>query len=151
MNIRWKQISVRLSQLAVVLCAACSMANRAAAMDLVGYNYTDQYVAAYSVNGYPGANIYPHAGGGGFVCCISVPREWQPGMTVTVKWTEDRNANPVPWKTRVVEVPPYTAKDRGHFAVHFFANDEVTVLVKTKAPGHPDYPYHFYPSEGVRK
>ncbi|MGO4812241.1 DUF3304 domain-containing protein [Cupriavidus sp. 2MCAB6] len=124
-----------------MLGAACAVSRPATAMDLVGYNYTDQYVAAYSVNGYPGPNIYPHSGGGKFVCCISVPGEWQPGMTVTVKWTEDRNANPIPWKNRIVEVPPYMPEDMGRFAVHFFPGDEVKVLVTTKRPGHPDYPY----------
>jgi len=110
-------------------------------MDLVGYNYTDEHVEAFTVNGYPGPNIYPHSGGGKFVCCISVPREWKPGMTVTVKWTDDRNANPIPWKTRVVEVPAYTPEDISRFAVHFFSGGEVKVLVTTKGPGHPDYPY----------
>ena len=150
MGTRMQSVLCRLAVSLAMLGTACAVSSPATAMDLVGYNYTDQYVAAYSVNGSAGANIYPHAGGGGFVCCISVPREWQSGMTVTVRWTGDRNANPIPWKTRVVEVPPYTAKDRGHLAVHFLANDEVTVLVTTKTAGHPEYPYP-YPDEGVKK
>jgi hypothetical protein len=121
--------------------AGCAIQGSAGAMDLAGINYTDQYVALYTVNGYAGANIYPHEGGGGGVCCISVPREWKPGMTVTVKWTSDRNADPIPWKTRVVEVPRYRPEDRGVFAVHFFPNDEVKVLVTSITVGHPNYPF----------
>lgn len=123
------------------LTLGCAAVGQAGAMDIVGYNYTDEVVSAFSVNGYPGPNVYPHGGGGKFVCCISVPREWKPGMTVTVKWTAHRNANPIPWKTRVVDVPRYTPEDISRFAVHFFPGDEVKVLVTTKGPGHPDYPY----------
>ncbi|MGO4812243.1 DUF3304 domain-containing protein [Cupriavidus sp. 2MCAB6] len=148
MNSWPRRIYRSLSLLLAAFGTACTATSHAIAMDLVGYNYTDRYVAAYSVNGYPGANIYPHEGGGKFVCCISVPAEWQPGMTVTVKWSGKRNTNPIPWKTRIVDVPPYTSKDRGHLAVHFFPNDEVKVLVTTKIVGHPDYPYP-YPDEGV--
>ncbi len=71
-------------------------------------------------------------------------------MSVIVKWTDDRNANPVPWKTRVVEVPAYQRKDMGHFAVHFFPHDVVKVLVTTKTAGHPEYPFP-YPDEGAHK
>jgi len=121
--------------------AGCAVQSSAGAMELVGINYTDQYVALYTVNGYAGANILPHSGGGKFVCCISVPREWKPGMTVTVKWTHDRNADPIPWKTQVVEVPQYRPEDRGVFAVHFLPNDEVKVLVTRITVGHPNYPF----------
>jgi len=131
----------------VALGAGFTVMSQASAMDLVGYNYTDEHVEASTVNGYPGPNIYPHGGGGGSVCCISVPREWKQGMTVTVKWTDDRNANPIPWKTRVVEVPRYTPEDIGMFAVHFFPGDVVKVLVTMKFAGHPDYPYPL-PSAG---
>jgi len=123
------------------LGVGCTAMSQAKAMSLVGYNHTDRYIAMYVVNGYPGDDILPHGGGGSFVCCISVPREWKPVTTVTVKWTDDRNANPISWRARVVEVPRYTPEDISRFAVHFFPGDEVKVLVTTKGPGHPDYPY----------
>jgi hypothetical protein len=124
-----------------LVSVGCVVQSSAGAMNLVGINYTDQYVALYTVNGYAGANILPYGGGGGGVCCISVPREWKPGMTVTVNWTSKRNADPIPWKTRVVEVPQYRPEDMGHFAVHFFPGDEVRVLVTMLYPHHPDYPF----------
>jgi len=151
MMMSWgRQALCRFLLLPAAFVVGCAATEKASAMDLVGYNHTDQYIAMYAVNGYPGANIYPHEGGGGFVCCISVPREWKPGMTVTVKWTAKRNANPVPWKTRVVEVPRYTPEDIGMFAVHFFPGDVVKVLVTMKGPGHPEYPYPS-PSDGRKQ
>ena len=127
----------------IVCCLAligCATQSPVGAMDITGINYTDTYVSLFTVNGYPGPNVMPHGGGGKFVCCISVPERWKPGMTVTVRWTDKRNANPVVWKTKVVEVPQYRPEDMGHFAVHFFPNDEVKVLVTMLYPHHPDYP-----------
>jgi len=127
--------------LCLVVLAGCATKSSVGAMDITGINYTDTYVSLFTVNGYPGPNVMPHGGGAGGVCCISVPEVWKPNMTVTVMWTDRRNANPVVWKTKVVEVPQYRPEDMGHFAVHFFPNDEVKVLVTMLYPHHPDYPF----------
>ena len=128
----------------IVCCLAligCATQSPVGAMDITGINYTDTVVEAFAVNGYPGPNVYPHGGGGAFVCCISVPEVWKPGMTVTVRWTDDRNANLVPWKSKVVEIPQYRPDERDIFVVHFFPNDEVKVLVTNMIVGHPNYPF----------
>ncbi|WP_316880979.1 DUF3304 domain-containing protein [Ralstonia wenshanensis] len=125
----------------LLVLVGCAIQSPAGAMDIAGINYTDIYVSLFTVNGYPGPNVMPHGGGGKFVCCISVPEVWKPGMTVTVKWTDKRNANPIPWKTRVVEVPQYSPDERGVFVVHFFPNDEVKVLVTRITVGHQNYPF----------
>ena len=62
-------------------------------------------------------------------------------MTVTVRWTDDRNANLVPWKSKVVEIPQYRPDERDIFVVYFFPNDEVKVLVTNMIVGHPNYPF----------
>jgi hypothetical protein len=61
-------------------------------------------------------------------------------MKVTVRWTDDDRV-PDSWKERVVDVPEYTKQDMGAFAVHFYPDDTVKVLVTSKIVGHPDYPY----------
>jgi len=135
-------IFTRLRQyIGLLALVGCAIQSPAGAMDISGINYTDTYVSLFTVNGYPGPNVMPHSGGGGFVCCISVPEVWKPGMTVTVKWTDRRNADPIPWKTKVVEVPQYRSDERGVFVVHFFPNDEVKVLVTRITVGHPNYPF----------
>lgn len=139
-----KIISSILNRLHQCICllalAGCVTQSHAVAADISGINYTDIYVSLFTVNGYPGPNVMPYRDGGG-ACCISVPEKWKPGMTVTVKWTDKRNADPIPWKSKVVEVPQYGPEDIGHFTVHFFPNDEIKVLVTTKYPGHPEYPF----------
>jgi hypothetical protein len=94
----------------------------------------------FSVDGYGGHVIYPNGGGGKFVCCVTIPRQWHAGMKVNVRWTKDDRVSDS-WKERVADVPRYTEQDLGVFAVHFYPDDIVKVLVTTKLEGHPDYPY----------
>ena len=61
-------------------------------------------------------------------------------MKVTVRWTKD-DRFPDLWKQRVVTVPKYTRKDISIFAVHFYPDDTVKVLVTSKIEGHAEYPY----------
>lgn len=109
-------------------------------VDIAGLNYTNIAIADFSVDGYGGGGIFANGGGGQFVCCVTLPRQWRPSMTVTVRWVEDSNsANSQ--KVRVVAIPKYATKDIGFFAVHFYPGDVVKVLVTTKIEGHPEYPY----------
>lgn len=119
--------------------AACSDTSDAS-MELSGLNYTDVGISTFSVNGYHGGGIYPNGGGGSFVCCVTVPRKWKRGMTVTVRWTADERL-PDAWQENVVAVPEYTQQDLGAFVVHFYPDDTVKVLVTSKIEGHPDYAY----------
>ena len=118
---------------------ACSYENNSS-IELSGLNYTNKGIAMFSVDNYEGHSIFPNGGGGKFVCCVSIPSNWHAGMGVTVRWTEDDRI-PDLWKERIVNVPKYTKQDIGSFAVHFYPDDTVKVLVTSKIVGHPDYPY----------
>ena len=119
--------------------AACSGTNNAS-IELSGLNYTDAWITTFAVDDYEGHGISPNGGGGKSVCCVTIPRTWHAGMKVTVLWTKDDRI-PDLWKQRVVDVPEYTKKDIGTFAVHFYPDDTIKVLVTSKIEGHPDYPY----------
>lgn len=119
--------------------AACSETGKAS-LELSGLNYTDNGISMFSVDGYGGHSIFPNGGGGAFVCCVTIPRKWHAGMKVTVRWTDDDRVTDS-WKERVVDVPEYTKQDMSAFAVHFYPDDTVKVLVTSKIVGHPDYPY----------
>ncbi|MFC0254245.1 DUF3304 domain-containing protein [Massilia consociata] len=123
----------------VFALAACS-GRKSASIEVSGLNYTNAWITEFAVDGYGGHGISPNGGGGAFVCCVTIPRKWQAGMKVKVRWIGD---DPLynSWKERLVEVPRYTVQDIGVFAVHFYADDTVKVLVTTKMEGHPDYPY----------
>ncbi len=55
-----------------------------------GYNYTDDYIESFTVNGQGGGNIFesgPLSGGGGSVCCLSyIPGTPMP-IRLKVRWT----------------------------------------------------------------
>jgi len=127
----------------LLLFAACLAAcdeRTNANIEVSGLNYTNTWITNFSVNGYAGHGISPNGGGGAFVCCVTIPREWRHNMMVTVRWAKD-DRMPGSWKERVVEVPRYAKKDIGFFAVHFYPDETVKVLVTTRAEGHPMYPY----------
>lgn len=122
-----------------VALAACSDTSDPS-IDISGLNYTDVWITTFFVNGYYASGVSPNGGGGKFVCCVTIPRKWRPGLRVTVRWTADDRV-PNLWKERVVEVPKYTERDFGTFAVHFYPDDTVKVLVTSVLEGHPNYPY----------
>lgn len=118
---------------------ACSRGSEKVSVEVLGHNYTDQYIDAYTVNGAYMGNARAK-GYGGFTCCVNLPQKWKPGLKVTISWTKNEKES-TSWKTVVVDIPEYSLNDVGHLAVHFFPNDEVKVLVTDKYVGHPSYPY----------
>ena len=55
-----------------------------ASLLIQGYNYTDDYIDSFTVNGQGGGNIFvsgPSSGGGGSVCCVS----YRPGTPLPIK------------------------------------------------------------------
>jgi hypothetical protein len=72
----------------LALLSACSTdASDVAGANIVGYNHTPEYIHQFYVNGARGPNVHPYGGGGGFVCCITYPRQWTPELKATVRWT----------------------------------------------------------------
>lgn len=105
-------------------------------LDVEGYNHTDRSIGSFGVNDAGGSFLKSHSEGGA-ACCIGVPRDYKPGMTVRIRYTDEARENP---QVRVVEVPPYRHQDLGHFAVHFLSNGEIKVFVTRFSLGHQDYP-----------
>lgn len=126
-------------------------------LSYLGVNHTDKSIVSVAVNGEGGVlNVPKFGGGGGTVCCVSLPRKWHPGLTVKVDWQEDghwqldKNGNPVlrdgvkvlveePWQSQTVEVPEYSEHDLSHLDIHFLPGGKVQVKVSFLYPEHPDY------------
>jgi len=128
--------------------AGCSDANEVNPSDVSGYNYTDYYIAGFRVGNEgqelsaSGLNIFPkkpgaeRSGGGGFVCCISIPSKWRPDMKLVVKWNVDKvldGKHLGTWYTATTEVPPYGSRNYG-FWVHFLPGDRIRVEIQDKPP-----------------
>lgn len=132
-RIRWTAWGIVLL-LGVLPClGACG--EDSVGVNLVGYNHTDKDIGHFTVDGSEGGFLHANRGGGGVVCCISIPKPWRPGMTVAVGWTDDYDAH---YQERRVPVPRYDKY--GDMAVHFLRNGQIKVFVTMYALWHPDYP-----------
>ncbi|MFN3771458.1 MAG: DUF3304 domain-containing protein [Ectopseudomonas guguanensis] len=129
-----------------------------------GYNHTSAAINLFTVNGAGGPNLGPYSGGGGQVCCGSVPRYWRPGLRAIVEWEKDPNPRGYgswperpysdAWNKRmekhrshytrhrvVVEIPQY--QEAGTLKVHFLPCDQVRVSADNIFYGVSGYPYNF--------
>lgn len=111
-------------------------------LSLAGYNYTNRYIASFSVNGQGGGNIFvstPTSGGGGSACCVL----YRPGNRVrkmTVRWQSDACY----YQERS------TSSGKPQDALHFFYR-EAEVNVDSKVPLDPKIlEIHFYPDGTIR-
>ena len=129
-----------------------------------GYSHTSAAINYFMVNGNGGPNIGPYGGGGKQNCCVSLPRQWHPGLTVVVEWEKDPNVGASrywseppftdAWRRRmdehetkytrhraVVEVAPY--EQLGLVNVHFLPCDQVKVAASPSYHGRPNHPYNY--------
>jgi len=124
--------------------AGCSDENESNPSDVSGYNYTDYYIAGFRVGNEGqelsagGPNIFPkkggqvRSGGGKFVCCISIPAHWRPGMKLVIKWKVDKiqdGKTPGKWYAATTDVPPYGPRTAG-FVVHFLSGDRIRIQIR---------------------
>lgn len=101
------------------------------ALLIQGYNYTDDYIDSFTVNGQGGGNLYvssPTSGGSGSVCCVSYVPGVKLPMKVKVRWTASycmrQVANPYSFGQRTFEdrIPIWR---------------EAEALVDDRSNGHP--------------
>jgi Protein of unknown function (DUF3304) len=66
------------------------LAVEARSLLIQGYNYTDDYIDSFTVDGQGGGNLYvsgPSSGGGGSVCCASFIRGTPMPVKLKVRWS----------------------------------------------------------------
>lgn len=108
---------------------------------VTGYDHMEKRaILWFTVNGASGPNLVPRSGGGGYNCCIEIPKHWRPGMKATVGW-EYGSGDDSPRET-VVEIPEYTPKDLGSVQVHFYDNHRIKVVVSRFEIESPCGPLH---------
>ena len=114
------------------------------ALKLNGLNYTEVPIGDFYVNGTWGAAIPSRIGSWGskIICCVSLPHNWHPGLTVTVQWRDDNlyKKDPDAMAHREVPVEKYEYFSDGFLWVLFFRNDKIKVYASPWLPGFPDFP-----------
>jgi len=114
-------------------------------LTMSAYNHTEDYVHQYYIDGAWGGNSFAYGGGGKFVCCIGVPEQWRPGLTVTVRWTTSASRHSKKtytgetWHEQVVIIEPY-GKAGSRMNTHFLPDNKIRLIVSEMGSGHPNYP-----------
>lgn len=110
---------------------------------MTGYNYTEDYIHQFYIDGAWGGNVRAYGGGGGFVCCIGVPEGWRAGLASTVRWT---TSSSIPgthsgetWHEEIVPIEPYGIAG-SILHVHFLPDNKVRLIVSHIGPRTPNYP-----------
>lgn len=113
-------------------------------LKLNALNYTDIPVGVFYVNGTSGANVSSRIGSGGgtIICCVSVPKKWHSGLTVTVWWRNDEmyKKDPHSMASREVPVEKYEYFSDGFLWVLFFPGDKIKVYASPWMPGFSGFP-----------
>ena len=127
------------------------------AVGITGYNFTNEGVQEYYVNDSRGSNLPPYGGGGATSCCVRLPGQWTPGLTVKVDWTIGHYTQP--WEIRknmtieqeeaccwtqrtlskTVPVERY-GDEGGGVQVFFLPDDDIKVWVSDLGLGHERHP-----------
>jgi hypothetical protein len=154
----FKLLLLALSLSALTACASNDGAkpDSKAGGNIVGVNYTTNYIHQFYIDDSWGGNIYPFSGGGGSVCCVMYTRKWTPDLKVQVKWTTsngDPKSNDATetWHNKSAPIPEFT--EPGEVYVLFFPKDEVRVYITNVGigskdfPGNPGYPSHYNPEK----
>jgi hypothetical protein len=162
---RWRSLlAISLALLLIGALSACKPAAQAPPgppppmnVGITGYNFTNEGVQEYYVDGSRGSNLPPLGGGGKTSCCVSLPDRWTPHLKVTVDWTIGHYTEP--WEKRkhmtvaeesdccwtqrtlskTVPVERYGEKG-GRLQVFFLPDDEVQVWVYDAGPQNPEHP-----------
>lgn len=140
--------------LLVLPLAACSGKERAResySANINPYNHTADHIELY-VDGTFGGHSSAYGGGGSFVCCVSYPANWRPGLSAKVRWATssgisgDRRpeAYVQSWHEKFVPIEKYDVPGTT-LNVHFLAGGEVRLIISNKGAGAKDYPGPAYP------
>jgi Protein of unknown function (DUF3304) len=105
---------------------------------------TGDYIHQFYVDGAWGGNVFAYGGGGGFVCCIVYPEQWQAGLKAKVRWTtssSDPQSNDATetWHELTVPIDKYD-KPGTTLNVHFLPEGQVRLVISSMSSAHPDYP-----------
>ena len=109
-------------------------------------NYTRWYIHTFVMTGPSGSgiggggpNVMPAeangrpSGGGAAVCCTTLPAEWQPDLTLTVRWLVDKKQDgktPGYWyKAENVRIAPYSSGNTGDAWAVFLPGDRVRIML----------------------
>ena len=130
--------------LGLLLMGACGAKDLpSTGVGLTGIDHLADHLSVqeFSVNGTSGAQA---GKGGSMVCCVSLPDQWQPGMTVKVRWNVT-NWRDCRGEEHEAVVPVERYEEVGRLYVHFFPDNKVRVIASNYYPEGARGPGSKYP------
>jgi hypothetical protein len=113
-------------------------------MQHMGPNFN---IAQFFLDGVNGFNVGREGGGGSSVCCVLLPREWRPGLSVDLRWGINDWSEEIPAEISAgnygsvtsggvyrARVPVEKYDATGTVIVHFFAGGKARVVVGLPGP-----------------
>lgn len=112
-------------------------------MHHIGPNFK---IAPFVLNGTYGFNVGREGGGGSDVCCVLLPRQWRPGLSVDLRWAvarlkREESTDKVRPKYKTVSfecfratVPVEKYEAPGRVVAHFFTGGKARVVVGSPGP-----------------
>jgi hypothetical protein len=114
------------------------------AVDLSGKQHIgpDFNISEFFLNGTNGFNVGREGGGGRDVCCVLLPKQWKPGLSVDLRWevanwiesdkARKENLDVIPtFKHFRGQVPVEKYESPERVVVHFFEGGKARVVVGT--------------------
>ena len=122
---------------AMAACAA-DTSKDGIGVGITGIDHLDDYLSVQNfwVNGYNAAQA---GNGGSTVCCAILPRKWQKGMKVRIRW-EVADWKSSRWACYVRDVPVEPYEEVGQLWVHFMKDGSVRAVSSDEGPRSPTYP-----------
>lgn len=116
-------------------------------LGIIGFNYTNHYIAQFYVNGTGGGNVWvssPTGSGGGTTCCAG----YRPGTPLPIKIHVRWTAGGCTYITREESDDPYVKPKDAENILYFYK--EAEVMVNGPIPADPrNMEIHFYPDGHV--
>ena len=113
-------------------------------------------IAPFYLNGINGFNVNREGGGGSSVCCVLLPKQWRPDLSVDLRWAvanwtkENRaeialdNYKSITFERYRAKVPVEKYDTPGKVVAHFFADGKARVVVGWPRP--PELDEEFLPA-----
>lgn len=111
-------------------------------LGILGYNYTDEEIDQFSVDGHGGGNIHvssPTSGGGGTVCCVMLSKNPKWPIKVNVRWqsggcsvfvkNHKYSHTQYYFKDEIINVEQGTNLHPTDIAVHFYKDGTVRAIL----------------------
>lgn len=161
---------------AILMCGGCSRTSQSSSdeaemkhevtsssesevmsLNLNALNYTEIPIGKFYVDGTWGGNVRSRIGSGGLgiLCCVSLPKKWRPGLTVTVEWRDDEmyKNDPNSLTSRVVPVEKYEYFSDGFLWVLFFQAERLRPMHRNGCRDFPGFQkgckHQMWPAPGI--